>query len=129
MSRASDITLFLILLQASIGFVDATGMFDQSYMGSAVQNNATYNITDLSAYNAIEEEKGFDELLLYAHWAIETLVIGIKIIATVIFVLPVLIDRFQVPIILSAFIQTGVYFIYATWYAQYKSGKGWKLYE
>ena len=129
MSRASDITLFLILLQASIGFVDATGMFDQSYMGSAVQNNATYNITDLSEYKAVEDQDIFDEVLLLAHWGIESFFIAIKILFAVIFIFPALIDRFNVPLILSIFIQAGIYYIYATWYAQYKSGRGWKLYE
>lgn len=129
MSRASDITLFLILLQAAIGFIDATGMFDQSYLGSAVQNNATYTLTDLSEYKAVEDQTIFDEVLLLAHWGIESFFIAVKIIFAVIFVFPMLITKFQVPIILSAFIQVGVYYVYATWYAQYKSGKGWKLYE
>lgn len=125
MSRASEITLFLILLQASIGFVDATGMFSQSYL-DVPDNNATYSITDLNTYyESAEEQSIFDEIQLYAHWAIEVLLIGVKIIGTVIFVLPTLISIFGVPAILATFIQVGIYYVYATFYAQLKSKQGW----
>ena len=46
MSRASEITFILILLQASIGFVDASGMFDQHYV-TIPSNNASYTIERL----------------------------------------------------------------------------------
>ena len=130
MSRASDITLFLILLQASIGFVDATGMFDEHYMGS-VSNNASYTISDLDSYAATaNEDVGvLDEIRVYAQWGIEALLIGLKIIFTVIVVFPTLVSVFHIPTILSIFLQCGIYYIYAVFYAQYKSGKGWKFYE
>src|SRR3989337_2082280 len=128
MSRASEITLFLIIVQASIGFVDAIDLFDQSYL-SVPANNASYTLTDLEEYTAGQNPGVMDELLLMAQWAIEALMIGIKVILTVIFVLPMLINTFGVPLALAAFIQVGIYYIYGTWYAQFKSGRGWKQYE
>ena len=128
MSRASELTLFIILLQASLGFVDATGMFTESYMGS-ISNNASYTITDLESYAAVQDQNFFDEVRVFAQWGIEAFFIGVKIVMTVLFVLPTLINVFGVPAILATFIQCGVYYVYGTWYAQYKSGKGWKLYE
>jgi len=128
MSRASEITLFLILLQASIGFVDAIGLFDQSYL-TVPSNNASYTLTDLEEYTAVQNPSITDEIMLMAHWAIEAFMIGIKVILTVVFVLPMLITTFGVPLALAAFIQAGIYYIYATWFAQYKSKAGWKLYE
>ncbi len=122
MSRAAEITLLLILLQASIGFVDATGLFTAHYMGDT-SNNASYTITNLNQYQTSGDIT--DELLLAAHWIWEGFFIGIKIVFTVIFVFPTLIDKFHVPLELSLFIQAGIYFIYASFYAQYKSGKGW----
>ena len=128
MSRASEITLFLIILQASIGFVDAIGLFDQSYL-AVPSNNASYTLTDLEEYTAVQNPGIVDELVLMAHWAIESFMIGIKVILTVVFVLPMLINTFGVPSALALFIQAGIYYIYGTWYAQYKSGRGWKAYE
>lgn len=126
MSRASEITLFIILLQASVGFVDATGMFSQHYMGS-VSNNASYNITDLNAYQAAENQTIFDEVRIAAQWGIEAFLIGIKIILAVVAIFPTLVFVFHVPAILSLFIQAGIYYLYASFYAQYKSGKPWGL--
>ena len=127
MSRASEITFILILLQASIGFVDASGMFDQHYV-TVPSNNASYTITDLEEYNTQTDGSGLQsEIDLYLHWAWESFFIGIKIIFTVLFVLPTLVTIFNVPVILSVFIQAGIYYVYAAWFAQYKSGKPWGL--
>ena len=129
MSRASEITLFIIVLQASIGFVDATGMFTEHYL-EIPSNSANYEISDLNTYaSETSEPTLISEIMLGAEWVIESFFIGLKIIMAVVFVLPTLVNTFQVPLILSAFIQVGVYYIYATWYSQYKSGKGWKQYE
>lgn len=129
MSRASDLTLFLIILQASIGFVDATGLFTSHYMGAPVSNNASYTISDLNTYTVNPDPSTWGELIMAAHWMVETLIIGVKIIFAVVFVFPTLVFVFNVPAILAAFLQVGVYYIYSIWYAQYKSGKGWKFYE
>lgn len=125
MSRASDMTLLIILMQASIGFVDATGMFDASYL-DVPANNATYTIDDLESYNQVPDNGIVDTATLYLDWALDAFLIGIKVIFAVVFVLPTLITVFGVPSILAIFIQVGVYYIYATWYAQYKSKVGWK---
>lgn len=122
MSRAAEITLLLILAQASLGFVDSIGMFSAHYV-TGVSNNASYTISDLNQYQTSGSVT--DELLLAAHWIWEGFFIGINIILTVIFVFPMLIGKFNIPIELSIFIQAGIYFVYASFYAQYKSGKGW----
>lgn len=127
MSRASEITLLLIILQASIGFVDSINLFDAQYVGD-VSNNASYTISDLSQYE-VSTNSPIDELLLAAHWIWEGFFIGIKIIFTVVFVFPALVNTFHVPIELSLFIQAGIYYVYATWYSQFKSGKGWTQFE
>lgn len=130
MSRASDITLFIILLQAAIGFVDAAGMFNQHYF-DVPSNNASYTLTDLDSYasQVSDPDDINSQLDLYLNWAWESFFIGLKVLFAVVFVLPTLISVFGVPAILATFIQVGIYYIYATWYSQYKSGKGWKLYE
>jgi len=130
MSRANDITLLLLLLQASIGFVDATGLFTDNYMQVPV-NNASYSITDLEDYSEQTNVNPniAETALLYADFAWDAFLIGIKIIFAVVFILPTLVTVFGVPAILATFIQAGVYYIYATWYSQYKSKVGWKQIE
>ena len=128
MSRASDITLFLIILQACIGLVD--GLAITSTAMAVPDNEAMhYNVTDLSEYQVSTDPGIEDTLLMYADFAWEALIIGIKIIMTVVVVAPTLIGFFNVPTELAVVLQIGIYYIYATWYAQYKSGKGWKAYE
>jgi len=129
MSRATSLALFLILLQASIGFVDATELFTVSYL-DVPDNNAKYVMLDLEQYaSQVDDTSAIDSLMIMADWGIEAFFIGIKVVLTVIFVLPTLITIFGVPVALATFIQVGVYYVYATWYSQYKSGKGWKAYE
>lgn len=130
MSRASEITLFIILVQAAIGFVDGSGIFTEHYL-DVPENNADYTLTDLESYAsaANETESITSQVDLYLDWAWESFFIGLKILFAVLFVLPTLISLFGVPTILATFIQVGVYYTYATWYAQYKSGKGWQAYE
>jgi hypothetical protein len=128
MSRASDITLMLILMQAAIGFVDATELFDAHYL-DVPQNNAGYTISDLGDYAGPEEPSFIDEAALYIQWAFEAFFIGLKVVFAVLFIFPTLVNVFHVPAALSIFIQAGIYYVYAIWYAQYKSGRGWKQYE
>lgn len=129
MSRASDITLFIIILQAAVGFVNATGLYTMLYY-STPQNQYSYTVQNLSDYNKATTSPSIgDYITILAAWTWETFFIGIQIVFAVIVVMPFLVLTFKIPLILSAFLQVGVYYIYATWYAQWKSGKGWKMYE
>lgn len=130
MSRASDITLMIIIIQASLGFVSASGMFTHNYVGN-LQNNASYTIMDLKEYSKqVEGDVDVvDELMTLARWGLEAVFIGARIIFAVVFVFWDLVTVFKVPMVLAAFIQAGVYYVYAVFYSQFKSGKGWRLYE
>jgi len=128
MSRATEFALALILLQAAIGFVDGVGMFENTVV-APVQNNATYNLTHLSDMGSdTDSDSWIDQITAGIDLFIGTFLIGLKIIFAILFVFPTLVDRFHVPLVLSLFIQAGIYFVYATWYAQYRSGKGWTQY-
>ena len=128
-SRASEITLLLIILQAAIGFVNATDLFSIDYMSSQ-QNQYVYTVSNLSDYNEITEEPGaLDYLTSLAAWTWTSFLIGIKIVFAVLFIYPKLVDLFGIPEVLSGLLQIGIYYTYAIWYTQWKSGKGWKTYE
>ena len=129
MSRASDITLFLIIIQAAIGFVNATGLFTEQYAPTP-QNQYSYVVQNLSDYQTVTESESWGTYLNVAvDFTISTFLIGLQVVFAVITIFPLLVWTFNVPVILSVFIQAGVYFVYAVWYSQYKSGRGWKLYE
>jgi len=69
-----------------------------------------------------------DEAILFIRWGIDAFFIVIKIVFTVIFVLPTLVNSFGIPLEISVFLQAGIYFYYALFYAQWKSGKGFEGY-
>lgn len=129
--RAYDIALFIILVQGAIAFVDGTGMFEQHFV-NVPSNNASYTLSDLESYQSGTNESTIfsdqdDWNMLSGAW--EAIKIGIKILFSVLFVLPTLMDVFGIDILLAAFLQVGVYFIYATAYLQFVSNRGFKQYE
>ncbi len=129
MSRATDITLFIIILQSAIGFVNATDLFSNDYY-STINNQYSYTVQNLSDYNAVTESPSAgDYITLLASWTWQAFFIGIQIVFAVVFILPLLVTTFHIPLILSSFMQVGIYYIYASWYSQWKSGKGWRMYE
>lgn len=128
-SRASEITLFIIILQSAIGFVNATDLFSVDYY-STPNNQYSYSVQNLSDYNRVTgAPSAGDYISILASWTWQAFFIGIQVVFAVVFVLPLLVTTFNIPAILSVFMQVGIYYVYATWYAQWKSGKGWKMYE
>jgi len=130
--RAYDIALFLVLVQASIAFVDSSGMFTQHYY-DVPKNNASYVLTDLESYqsggiNGTHDIQSFDAIdAITGGW--NAIKIALNILLSVVFVLPALMDVFGIEPILALFIQVGVYIIYALAYAQIISNRGLKNYE
>lgn len=119
----------LVILQASVGFINATGLFTQNYYATP-QNQYNYQIQNLSDYQKVTQSpSAMDYLTMLASWTVGAFFIGIQIVFAVIFIFPFLVITFHIPVILSAFMQVGIYYYYAAWYSQWKSGKGWKSYE
>ena len=136
MSRAGDITLMLILLQASIGFVNTLHVFDDDYIATPSNSPMNYRIVNLTDYQASvdsDEPSPTAVLSLGLSWLWEGFVIGVKILLTVVVVFPTLVADpprgFGIPDALAVFLQIGIYFCYVIWYVQYKSGKAFKFYE
>lgn len=130
MSRASDITLFLIIVQAAIGFVNATGLFTEQYAATPQNPYSGILVQNLTEYKELTEAPTISDYVTeIAAWAWQAFIIGLWVVLAVITIFPTLVWTFHVPVILSVFIQAGVYYVYAIWYSQYKSGKGWKFYE
>lgn len=134
MSRALDITLFIIILEAAVGFVSATGLFTQDYVSTELSDQSLkYNITSLDKYSHNLTENSSppitDIISVGLFWLWEAFVIVVSIGFTIVLAWYPLVYTFHVPMILATFLQVGIYFCYAMFYAQWKSGKGMKLYD
>lgn len=122
--RALDIAIFLIILQATIGFVNSLGMFDYDYY--ATQNNTytQYTVQDLEEYETMAQNPGVsDYVSLAVDLAWEGIIIIAKVFFSVVLILPTLVSVFEIPTALAALIQGLVYFVYIIGWAQWKSGK------
>ncbi len=127
--RAYDIAMWLIILQASIGFINAIGLFETQYYATP-QNAYNYEIQDLDEYKVLTDNPGvLDYTRMGINWAWEGLVVIFKIIFSIVIIYPMLIKEFGIPAVLSVFLQATVYVVYAVGYKQWKSGKGMAYYE
>lgn len=131
--RAFQIALFLMILQASVVFVNDSGIFDQNYLeNSTIAENtySTYTLTNLSEYTGnTTTVSSWDYFTLSARWIIDGFFMIIKAFIGVVFIAYTLITIFSVPVPLAGFLQVGVYFIYYWGYMEWKSGKTTKYME
>ena len=129
--RAYDIALFLIILQAAIGFTNELGIFDEQYY--ATQNNTytNYRVSDLDEFNnlATEEAGLWDYTTMLANLAWEGIKMFLSVIFSIVIIFPKLISIFNIPAGISAFIQVAIYVVYFIGWAQWKSNKGMRMYE
>ena len=127
--RAFEIALFLIVVQASIGFFNSIDAFDTDYYNTP-QNQYNYEVSDLAAYSNITRTIPLlDYMIMTATWMWDTLFIMLDIVFSVVIIFPIVINTFNIPVVLSVFMQVGIYVVYATGYIQWKSGKGLKYFE
>lgn len=108
---AYDIARWLIIIEATIGFVNGLGLFDDNYYQQDVNNNSAYqtgNLDELAEEQATPASY-FDMLV--------TMVLGgflmiVKMFLAVFFILPFLVTQFHIPLPLAALLQVGVYWVY-----------------
>jgi len=123
--RAWDITLLLIVVQACIGLVNGIGLFDVTYF--ATQNDSTaYTVGDISDLHDVETG-GEVSQMSYFDLAVTFGMAGInllfKIVEAIVFIFPVLVDQFCIPLPLAAVLQSMIYLQIAWGYAQWKSNR------
>ena len=133
--RAVDITILLIAIQASIGFINTIGVFDDTNTFFATPQNhwTEQSVSNLSEYSSVSSTSAGDgEMSLFeqASLAVEFLWDGlffmVDILLAVIVIFPTLINIFHIPIVVSGFLQTFVWFMYYIGWRQWKSGKSVK---
>lgn len=126
--RAIDVTILLIAIQASLKFVFLLGIFSTAYYVVPVNHWTEQSISNLSQYS-VNATSGTGELGLFeqASMAVEflwdSLFFMLEILLSVIVIFPTLINVFHIPIVVSGFLQTFIWFMYYLGYRQWKSGK------
>lgn len=128
--RAYDIAFALIILQATIGFVNGLGLFEHPYYATPENEYTKYKVEDLKDYKKIADNPSvLDYMALSVNLLWEGFVMFLKVVFAVIVILPILIDIFGVPVGLASLIQVGIYVIYFMGWTQWKSNKGLRYYE
>jgi len=122
--RALEISLFIIMIQASVVFVNDSGLFTASYAASPHNTYTQYNTTQLA--QGIEDPNNLgllDWFWISVRWIFDGLFIILKIFLGVVFILPWLIFVFHVPLVFATLLQVGIYVIYWLGYASWKSNR------
>lgn len=115
----------LIILQATIGFVNQLGIFDEDYYANQNNTYAQYEIgSHEQEYKAQVKNPSWTEKAAYLlELSIAGLFAILEIFLAVFIIFPTLVSIFSVPAGLSAFLQVGIWVIYYLGWHQYRSGK------
>lgn len=124
--RAWDITFLLIVVQACIGLVNGVGLFDQTYFTTQNDSTTAYTVGDISDLHDVESG-GEVSQMSYFDFAVTFGMAGINlmfnIIQAIVFIFPVLVTQFQIPLPIAAVMQSLIYMQVAYGYAQWKSNR------
>ena len=130
MMRMIEIALFLIILNATIGFVADIPLFPEQYITTPQNDYMSYNISSLSeSIGDVSEDPGFIDYAKFSiTWAWEGFKMLLKIIFSIVVIYPAMVEVFHVPPALAALLNVGVIVIYILGIIQWKSGKSFKNY-
>jgi len=132
--RALDIAIALVLLQASIGFINGLHIFDQGtdviYYENDTARYREYNITSLEgAVKDVGETSVWDNILGGIGLVGSAVTLMYQMFVTVIFIYPALAHNFGVPAGISTVLQAAIWFTYALGIFQILTGRSTKLYD
>ncbi|MFA7162505.1 MAG: hypothetical protein WC083_08055 [Candidatus Methanomethylophilaceae archaeon] len=125
--RAWEIAKFLIIIQATIGLMNGMGYFGDSGTYFPTQNDSTtqYTVGDISEFNPATS--GGVTQMGYFDMAVTFVMAGLnlvlKVIESIIFIFPTLVNTFGVPIPLAAILQIVIHMEVLYGVAQWKSGR------
>lgn len=114
-------------MQASIGFVNGLGIFDDDYYANVNNSYSQYEIQDLEEFQTLGEETSivdYFSMMINLTW--EGILMVLRIFFAIVIIFPTLVDTFSVPAGISGFLQVGVWVTYYLGWAQWKSGKSFE---
>lgn len=125
----------LIILQASISFVNTLAIFDDDYYANVNNTFSGYEVSDLDTFSNQANEPGLlDYVEGIARLAWEMIWAVARILFGIVLIYPVIVDTFHLndfPEVqaLLAVVQIGIYIVYYMGWAQYKSGKSFEGFQ
>jgi hypothetical protein len=122
--RALEISLFIIMIQASVIFVNSTNLFATNYAASPSNAYTQYNTSQIS--QGVEDPNNLgllDWFWISVRWIFDSLFVILKVVLAVVLIWPWLVFVFHVPVELATLLQVGIYIIYWLGYASWKSNR------
>jgi len=124
--RAYDILLFLVCLEASIGFVSSLNIFPVSYVdASAVQSN--WNLEELE--EQAQAQSVIDKVMLATDMLFKALSMFFNMLVAIVAIYIPLTTVLGVPSEIALLLQGVVYVVYAWAIIQFLSGRSVKYME
>lgn len=134
--KAVDIILFIVLIEASAGFITGLGeigLFPSNETVGIGEFEDEYVTWNVSRFNESIPDISSTGLFSYVAAAWEAVKIAfttlIYMFGAIVCIYPQLVNTFHIPTQLSVFIQVGIYFVYSLAILQFISGRSTKNYE
>lgn len=128
--RAIDIFIFCICMNLGIGFVNA--MLAESAQTAFLQNQSgqgwEYDAEIVGGFNQTNDNI-ITDTIASARWIMTAVFFVLRMLLSVVWIFPVLIDTFMIPPPVAAVLQTLVYLIYAIGIVQWISGRSTAAFE
>ena len=126
--RAYDILLFLVCLEATIGFVSSLQVFPTDYVdASAVQTPADWNLQEVE--NQTASQSIFDKVMLATDMLFKALSMFLNMLVAIVAIYIPLTSVLGVPSEIALLLQGVVYVVYAWAIIQFLSGRSVKYME
>jgi len=126
--RAYDILLFLVCLEATIGFVSSLHIFPADYVdASAVQTPADWNLQEVE--NQTASQSIFDKVMLATDMLFKALTMFLNMLVAIVAIYIPLTSVLGVPSEIALLLQGVVYVVYAWAIIQFLSGRSVKYME
>ena len=128
--RAWTIFFYMLMLAASITFVNEMHIFNEQYIASPQEPYITYDISSLNeTVGDIGTEQPIDMLVFAAKMAWEGLVMFMRIVVSAVLLFPLLVNLFNIPAPLAALIQVAWVATLIWGIIQFKSGRSGRSIE
>lgn len=118
------LTKFIVILSATIGFINGLGMFDHNYFESQESAATTYTVGDLSDHMQSSGEPTVKDYwdITYT-WILSGVFVALHICAAVLFLLPYLWLTLGIPWPLIPLLQPLIYMEYYAGIYEMKTGR------
>jgi len=128
--KAYEISLFVVILSATIGFVNGIGVFGYQYEMTPQNDYVEWNVSQIGEnFGNTSQISFFSKLTATTDMVIQGFSILIDMLFAIVCLYPTLVGVFHVPAQLSALLQVGIYAIYAIGILQFISGRSFKNIE